>query len=281
MKRILIIVALVIVIYFGITTVANGFENESLKLNVSSYKAIQEKSDSLTMAVSAYNKKNDTDYENEMLNLNNSIKKYKNSKTIYEELIEDLNSQGKLNQIVEEQIIYSPKSIYDVDFLQTRIGTYANKNGLELTLRLNSSDYVDPSAEAQDFTVCNLRFMVTGQYIKIADFLYNIEGDDKLAFEIRDYNMAKEEADFTVYNVRVSNESLLQLQSSETGSEVDGGDPMTSTGTNNTTTTNNNTNSTVTPGTTQNTTGTQGTSNTSTVTTTNTSTTTTPVNNAQ
>ena len=111
MKRILIIVGLIIVIFFGITIVTKGFENEKLNLNISSYETIQGKSDSLTMAINAYNTKNDTEYNSLVANLNGSVKKYKTSKAKYEEVIEELNSQGQLEQVIEEQIIYSNKKL--------------------------------------------------------------------------------------------------------------------------------------------------------------------------
>ena len=253
MKRILIIVGLVIVIFFGITIVTKGFENEKLNLNISSYEAIQGKSDSLTMAINAYNTKNDTEYNALLANLNGSVKKYKTSKTKYEEVIEELNGQGQLEQVIEDQIIYSNKKLYNIDYIQTQLGNYSDKEGLVLTLGLSSSEQVDPLATTQDFTVCDLKFLITGEYINIARFISDIEGNDELAFEIRDFNMTKQSADFKVYGLRITNSSLLQMNTNQTENNstpntVGGNGTNTNTTTNSgTTTTNPNGTTTPTP----------------------------------
>ena len=215
MKRILIIIGLIIVAYFGVTIVNNGFVNEKLNFDISSYQNIQDKSNGLTMAINRYNTKNDTQYEALVTNLNGSIKKYKTSKARYEELIEELNSQGQLEQVIEEQVIYSKKKAYNIDYLQTIIGNYSDQEGLTLTLELKESEYVDPLASVKDFSVCDLRFLITGNYINLANFIQHLEENDDLAFEIRDFNMTKKEANFTVYGVRITNSSLLQMQGNQ------------------------------------------------------------------
>lgn len=237
MKRVLIIVALIAVAWFGITIVKDGFQNENFNIDIASYQGLEEKSAGLTKSVSNYNTKNQDEYQAELVNLNNSIKKYKNSKAQYEELIAELDNESP-KEILEEQVIYSDKKRYDIDFLLTTLGTYGNKEGVTVTLELEKSTTQDANASKYGYTLCNLRFMLTGTYVDIANFLYDIEGDSELAFEIRDFNMTKNEADFAVKDVRINSDTLIETK---TTNSTPNPSTTTPSGTTNNTTSNTNT----------------------------------------
>lgn len=58
-----------------------------------------------------------------------------------------------------------------------------NKNGVTLTLDIKSTS-------AQD--VYNLNFSLEGKYIGITDFIYSLEDDSELKFEIKDFKISSD-----------------------------------------------------------------------------------------
>ena len=65
----------------------------------------------------------------------------------------------------------------------TIIGNYATKNGVKLTLDIKSTNTSD---------VYDLNFKVQGKYVGITDFIYNLEDDDELKFEISDFKISSQ-----------------------------------------------------------------------------------------
>ena len=62
------------------------------------------------------------------------------------------------------------------------------------------------------YVTCILKFSVTGQYIDISNFIDDLEVDDELGFEIRDFNMVSQMAEFNVYNLPLNPEVLTEVQ---------------------------------------------------------------------
>ena len=117
MKRVLIVVILIVLIWFGYTIVTEGFQYEDFDIDILSYEAIQTKSDTMTKALAAYNKKNDEDYPKTLTSLDSAIKKYQESKEEYEELIEELGTTTEEEDGEQEQTIYSSQFAYNIDYL--------------------------------------------------------------------------------------------------------------------------------------------------------------------
>ena len=63
--------------------------------------------------------------------------------------------------------------------------------------------------------MCDLNFTVTGEYIDITNFIYSIENDDKLKFEISNFTMEKGgenlQATFVVKKVPVNSKTLSSV----------------------------------------------------------------------
>jgi len=173
MKRLLIIIALILISIFGYVVVANGFSNDGMNINISSYTQLGQKSEELTKDVAAYNKKNDEEYSSSLSKLNTAKKQYTLAKEEYQKKIDEY---GNLLQADYNYL----KNKYRIDFLQTRIGGYAAENGIGLTIVRSNSETPDPNAATWGYVLCNLNFMVSGEYINIANFLYDIENDEEL-----------------------------------------------------------------------------------------------------
>lgn len=217
MKRVLIIILLILSILLGYSLVTKGFSNDKMEFSVSSYNDIGDQSEVLTMAVAAYNKKNDKEYQTILNNLNSSITKYEKTKGEYEDLIAEIGSTEEVTNEEDDIVVVPSLTVYEIDFLWATIGNYAKKEGLTITMDVNKSS---ASTESLGYGLYNLSFSVSGQYINIANFLYHLEDDDKLGFEIRNYSMTSGSATFTIYNVPLNSDSLLD--NSVTLTETDG-----------------------------------------------------------
>ena len=118
----------------------------------------------------------------------------------------------------------------DSDDLASDIAAYNTLNDTQyntmlttlksITMDINKSSV--PGNNVSGYEYYNLSFSVTGQYINIANFLYDIEDDDRLAFEIRDFSMTSGAATFTIYSVPIDSETLMA--SNNNSSTITAGD---------------------------------------------------------
>lgn len=244
MKRLLIIISFIVLTCFGYVIIANGFSNDQFGLDISSYSDIENDSAEMTKLLAAYNKKNDEEYETTLTSLKGAITKYKKSKQEYEDVLKLLEEQMGTN----EEGIHSSKVSYEIEFLLAELGLYGDRNGLDIEMTLSKSNAYDENASSLGYTLCDMNFKLVGEYIDIAEYLYDIEGNDELGFEIRDFNMIPTQTSFTVYSVPIKSSSLIESvtnsslndpnnKGSMTGVVNDDGSPVN-------TTTNNTTNST-------------------------------------
>lgn len=151
--------------------------------------------------------------------LSSTIEQYETTKTEYEQVTAQyaiLNSIESLEQ---------GKDIYDVDFLWTIVGNYATEEGVNLKFDVTRNT-TSPQAynnDSEDYVVCDLNFTVTGPYINLTDFIYDIEDDDRLNFEINNFSMeenleATEEervieplkSKFIVYAIKLNKNTLIE-----------------------------------------------------------------------
>lgn len=146
-------------------------------------------------------------------------KEIKTAKTVVDEKItekkKELNTAyGKLNEkkVEYEQLVATSTQeevetasqffTYNVEFLWTKIGNHAKKQGVKLKL-----DFKENTTVTNNY---NLDFTVTGTYDGITQFLYGIENDSELGFKIESFNITSgtEEqgliATFTCKNITVN-----------------------------------------------------------------------------
>ena len=172
MKKILLTVLIVlllgltyIVFYKGIDIgflkidSINGIKNSSSKLNEDFAKA-----DELASKT----------YPSEIGNLEEQIRQLKISKQEYE-------NKKKYTEGNEEIGSVEIKT-YTIHYLWTILGNYRQSRGVDsLKLDLKSTQTED---------VYDLQFTLVGSYISITDFLYSIEDDEQLNFEIKNLNIS-------------------------------------------------------------------------------------------
>lgn len=144
--------------------------------------------------------------------LSSATKKYQSKKAEYDSLIES----GKLTS---ESNIYN-SNLYDVDYLGVIIGKYATQNGV--TLQFDVSKSSSATSVSSEYVICNLNFTVTGDYIPITNFIYNLEDDETLNFEISDFMLEKGgenlQSIFVVKNVPINSKNLSAIPVSSNAS---------------------------------------------------------------
>ena len=63
-----------------------------------------------------------------------------------------------------------------------------------------------------DYILCNLTFIVSGEYLSIVDFLYDLEDDERLNFEICNFTIKKQgeslQANFIVKSIPINKTNL-------------------------------------------------------------------------
>ena len=201
-KYILIFVLVVLgIIFFSIMFF--GIKIGGLKIN--SYNDVLQVSAEKNALLAELNRKNTIEYDEKKKNLNEATKRYKTEKSKYDKLVEE----GKITS----SNLYNSMDLYDVDFLWTTIGNYATQRGVTLQLDVTKSETT--TAVSSEYVMCDLNFTITGEYIAITDFIYSIEDDDKLNFEISEFLLEKGgenlQATFIVKEVPINSKNLSSV----------------------------------------------------------------------
>lgn len=206
MRKYVLILILIILALILFVTMFIGFGIGNFKVN--NYKSITEISSKKNAILSELSTTNNNKFEEKKNTLNSAVNKYNEVKARYEEL----SKEGKITN----QNLYNSVDLYDMDFLWTIIGNYATQKGIKLQL-----DFVRSStatAVSSDYVMCDLNFTITGDYVAISDFIYNLEDDDQLKFEISNFLMEKGgenlQATFTVKEVPLNNRNLSSVPTS-------------------------------------------------------------------
>lgn len=189
-KKLLLLV-LVCILAFGVfSSWAHGFSFNmfGLKFETSSYSGIAQKSVELSNKISELNTKNTTDYNQALNKKEAAVSNFNSSKAAYEELA----TQASVEEIREA----NKEEEYFLDYLWMKIGTYANNSEIKVLI---DSNYKEETID----------FSVSGQYIAVINFIYDLENDPELAFNIDNLVMqggssAKvTKASFQVRNVKI------------------------------------------------------------------------------
>ena len=206
MKKILIgvvIILLIVLAYFAI------FEGITLgSFSVLSVGQIADENQRLEDEIQQVEVLKNSDYPNEMDKLEESIAGLLTAKGEYQDLA-SISTEGELKEASQEET-------YTVEYLWTRFGRHATREGVNLTYTLSTGT----TGEAE---VKNITFTVEGEYPAIITFLTALEDDSELGFRIENFKLVPGgshlQATFLVRNVRVKDESVsssVQTQSTTT-----------------------------------------------------------------
>ena len=183
MRKFVLTILLIITGVLCISVMFFGITIGSFKIN--SYSDIESANAIKKSLFAELNEKNNVEYEAKKSALNTAIKEYKNKKEEYNDLVK----KGE----IEDSVANGSVNLYDVDFLMITIGNWATNKGVTLQL---------------DITKSNTSTSVS--------FIYSIEDDEQLGFEVRDFAMEKGgenlQATFIVRDVPINSENLSTLQ---------------------------------------------------------------------
>ena len=239
MRKLVIVLLCIFLAWFSYYSVVSGF-NIGENFSVNNYKNVSAASREIDTLVSQLVNINDVQFEEKKNSLESEIKKYKNTKEEYDELVGTVETEDET--VPEISLV----DIYDVDFLWTAIGNYGTEEGIKLKFDVARS--TTSMLDSQNYIMCDLKFTVSGDYIPITDFIYDLEDDSKLGFEISDFSLSKGgenlQATFTVKNVPINSKNLTEITTSITPESIDENGNTVNTNQNTATTTNTNTTTT-------------------------------------
>lgn len=172
MKKILISVIIVLLLILSSFALAKGIGF----LKIKSINDIKAASSKLDGDFNEANELSNKTYPEEVEGLEEAIKKLKISKQEFEN--KNLYNNEKVSLGTVEV------KTYKIHYLWTILGNYRKDRGVQsLNLDLKSTG-------AQD--VYDLEFTLLGSYTSITDFLYDIENDEELNFDIKNFTISSE-----------------------------------------------------------------------------------------
>ena len=188
--------------------------SEIIRSKVASVSQLQASSKKLNTEVATLEKRTTDEFNTQKAELSNIIENYRNTKVEYDNVVARLSAEAAeaLIAIQENDL----KDIYDVDFLWTIIGNYATEEGVNLKFDVtrNTTSALSLSNTSTNYVVCDLKFVITGNYINLTDFIYDLEDDDRLNFEINDFDMKKLGTDLEVTlrvrEVKINSDNLIE-----------------------------------------------------------------------
>lgn len=193
-KKVLLLILVIILGYGVFSSWAHGvnFDHFGFKFSNSSYAKLIESQQTLSKKKQELEKINTTEYNNAKALQDSRKKAFEKQKAEYDELARSAS--------VEEIRQANQDVVYMLDYLWMKIGTYANNSDIKVL--------IEPDYD-KDF----IHFDVTGPYIGVINFIYDLEIDEDLGFNIDNLVMqagdkTATKANFIVGNVKVQTEQV-------------------------------------------------------------------------
>lgn len=247
MRKILISIIVALLLIGSAFFMVNGMNT----VNVKGFKGLNEKNDEIEQKISELSNLISVTYESTVSNLKRTANTLQESKAEYENqaILSSTNNSSYAAQL----------ELYDIDYLWTKLGNYAKDEGVVIKIELVAS--------GASQNLYNLNFTVTGEYVAITDFIYDIENDSKLGFKIDEFQMTSggDGAVAATFSCKEIPINVGTIDTSTSSGTTSGTGTTNTTGTSNTTS---NTSTTNTTGTTNNATSNTATTNNSTTSTT-------------
>lgn len=172
MKKILISVLIILLLALTFVAFYKGLNLGIIKID--SIKNIKSQSAKLEEDLNQANELSNKTYPSEVEGLEEAIRKLQISKQDYENKSLYSNEGNALGTIEVKT--------YTIHYLWTILGNYRKDRGVRsLNLDLKSTQNED---------VYDLEFTLVGSYTSITDFLYDIEDDEELNFEIKNFSIS-------------------------------------------------------------------------------------------
>jgi hypothetical protein len=209
MRKIVILLVLILSIVCCYYVSVEGVDAKFIQ--IASYEDVKSANKQLDTQISELNRKNTTEYESKKTALTTAVKSYKDKKEQYEALAPTISTDTENTEEITDSAMP-----YDVEFLWTIVGNYATEEGIKITFTFTKSAS-SITTNSDYYTMADINFSISGTYNSIIEFIYDIEDDDRLGFEISNFKMTSGQATFTVKSVPITSENITSLDSSTTG----------------------------------------------------------------
>lgn len=198
MKRILITIANILLLVALFLTMTKGFSIKSFQ--VLSFRGLKEASDGLETKIEDVNKEAN-EYKKSLNTIQQDTQKLTKAKKDYLDLV-SVSSASEIQEALQTKT-------YTIEYLWSRVGNYATKEGVNVTMSIASS-----TLNAEGYK--NLNFTVSGEYFAINQFIRDIENDSNLDFTIDSFDMTASQATFVIKNVKIQQEASDKITTQTT-----------------------------------------------------------------
>lgn len=171
MRKILLIIMITLLSLVAIFTITDKLEVGNLKIEGISY--LKDKKEDLNNTVNQASKLITVDYPGKLTLLNTAVSQLQKERDNYNELL-------LLNSANNDQNT-NTAAPYELEYLWAQIGGHVKKEGVKIKFQLTSNMTVTGTYD--------IGFTVTGNYVGITDFIYDIENDSKLGFKIENFKL--------------------------------------------------------------------------------------------
>lgn len=209
MRKILISLLIVLLLSVAYLMAFRGIN--ILGMEVLSLVQIKDKNSELEQKLENVSTLTSIDQPKAIATLNNDIKQLIIAKEEYNDKVL-YSSEGDIAQAAQT-------IPYETEYLWTRLGNHAKKNGINLRyeLRQTSASIVESKSAKQ----YDLYFTLTGSYVSISEFIAAIENDSSLNFKIENFILNPTQdsteilkATFIVKEISVKTEQVTHTNSS-------------------------------------------------------------------
>ena len=193
MKNILLTILTILITIIMVIVMKSGINIGSL--HVLGFQEIADENQKL-LDVIAQSKQKNNEYTDKLQTINSDSEKLATAKKEYFDLVQ----VSTASEIQEAMQIKS----YRVEYLWSRVGNHATKEGVKVKMEIASSSIGDSAYK-------DLKFTVNGNYLAITNFIYDLENDESLDFTIDDFDMKSDVASFTVKDVKIIQEEKSSM----------------------------------------------------------------------
>lgn len=163
MKKISLILIAAILVYLLINTIVNGMSLGEA-ITIPSYNDLKSSNENLDASIASLDKLIKGDYATKQADVERAKKDYASNKQAYESLA--------ANATLEQLEAATKEETFLLDYLWIVVGNYANDNNVKFMMNVTNDD---------NYTI---EFDVTGSYISIINFIYDLANDSELRFVI-------------------------------------------------------------------------------------------------
>ena len=173
MRKIIFSVIIVFLVIIAIVILTRGIN--ILGFKVPGMIQINEKDNVIDSENEKLNGLIDVTFTGSLARLNESAEILKKTKSEFEESASSARNKS-----------YLQTDKFEIEYLFTKLGNYAKDEKVQIKIEVSDSSMKG---------LYDLKFYVAGKYLKVKDFIYDVENDSILEFRIEDFNMVSVEDD--------------------------------------------------------------------------------------